>query len=65
LRKGERDENFGGSRSFTTYAVGHSVCEVVGLAKKSEINLIHAIELKNAPSLISSDGLFGWDSVIS
>jgi hypothetical protein len=25
--------------------------------KKSEIYLIHAIELKNAPSLISSDGL--------
>ena len=33
--------------------------------KKSEIYLIHAIELKNAPSLISSDGPFGWDSVIS
>lgn len=33
--------------------------------KKSEIYLIHVIELKNAPSLISSDGPFGWDRVIS
>ncbi len=33
--------------------------------KKSEIYLIHVIELKNAPSLIPSDGPFGWDRVIS
>ncbi len=33
--------------------------------KKSEIYLIHVIELKNAPHLIPSDGPFGWDRVIS
>ena len=33
--------------------------------KKSEIYLIHVIELKNAPPLVPSDGPFGWDSVIA